>query len=112
MSPEQLSLLTTLACNGAPVGLKELASIEKINRSTLTGFLNLLEQSGLVIRCPHPYDSRRVTARITSYGYEVIDQCKKYYGDQLRKMDVTSRRLIQLCARLHPQMLDLARFEE
>mgnify|MGYP001140572733 CR=1 FL=1 len=67
LTPPQYYILTLLwERDGRP--LKELASICRCSRATITGVVDTLEKKGLVSRQPNPQDRRSLLARLSKKG--------------------------------------------
>jgi DNA-binding MarR family transcriptional regulator len=95
ISPEQVSLL--VAIKYAPgIGVRELATKERVSPPALSNHVDRLERDGLVSRTPSASDRRRVGLALTDEGQRVLRR-------------VRSRRTAWLASRLgdlSPQELD------
>ena len=98
ISPEQVSLL--VAIKYAPgIGVRELATRERVSAPAMSNHVDRLERDGLVRRTPSSDDKRRVGLTLTDEGQRVLRR-------------VRSRRTAWLASRLGkltPE--DLARVE-
>jgi DNA-binding MarR family transcriptional regulator len=71
ISPEQVSLL--VAIKYAPgIGVRELATKEKISAPALSNHVDRLERDGLVRRTPSDADRRRVGLTLTDEGQRLL----------------------------------------
>jgi len=71
ISPEQVSLL--VAIKYAPgVGVRELATRERISAPALTKHVHRLERDGLVTRTPSADDRRRIGLTLTDEGQRAL----------------------------------------
>ncbi|HEX5245910.1 MAG TPA: MarR family transcriptional regulator [Gaiellaceae bacterium] len=71
VSPEQVSLL--VAIKYAPgIGLRELATRERVSPPAMTKHVDRLERDGLVARTPSADDRRRVGVSLTEKGQRVL----------------------------------------
>ena len=71
VSPEQVSLM--VAIKYAPgIGVRELATKERVSAPALSNHIDRLERDGLVSRTPDDADRRRVGLRLTDEGQRVL----------------------------------------
>ncbi|HWX10349.1 MAG TPA: MarR family transcriptional regulator [Gaiellaceae bacterium] len=92
ISPEQVSLL--VAIKYAPgVGVRELATRERISAPALTKHVDRLERDGLVTRTPSADDKRRIGLALTDEGQRALRR-------------VRSRRTAWLASRLRDLSAD------
>jgi DNA-binding MarR family transcriptional regulator len=92
ISPEQVSLL--VAIKYAPgVGVRELATHERISAPALTKHVDRLERDGLVTRTPSADDKRRIGLTLTDEGQRALRR-------------VRSRRTAWLASRLRELSAD------
>jgi DNA-binding MarR family transcriptional regulator len=72
----EFDVLATLRRSGAPYQLSPgaLASSMMLSTGGTTARLDRLEKAGMVERLPSPSDRRSVLVRLTSKGFEVVDQ--------------------------------------
>src|SRR6267378_8180247 len=71
ISPEQVSLL--VAIKYAPgIGVRELATRERVSPPALSNHVDRLERDGLVSRTPDASDRRRVGLTLTEEGQRVL----------------------------------------
>lgn len=86
VSPEQVSLL--VAIKRAPgVGIRDLATRERVSPPAMTKHVDRLERDGLVARTPSDDDRRRVGISLTAEGQRLLRR-------------VRSRRTVWLARRL------------
>lgn len=71
ISPEQVSLL--VAVQYAPgIGIRDLATHERISAPALTKHVDRLERDGLVVRTPSSSDKRRIGVELTDEGQRML----------------------------------------
>jgi DNA-binding MarR family transcriptional regulator len=71
ISPEQVSLL--VAIKYVPgIGIRSLATQERISPPALTKHVDRLERDGLVVRTPSADDGRRIGLALTEEGQRVL----------------------------------------
>jgi DNA-binding MarR family transcriptional regulator len=95
ISPEQVSLLVAIKYTPG-IGVRELASKERVSPPALSNHVDRLERDGLVSRTPSASDRRRVGIALTEEGQRVLRR-------------VRSRRTAWLATRLgslSPEELD------
>jgi DNA-binding MarR family transcriptional regulator len=90
ISPEQVSLL--VAIKYAPgIGIRDLATHERISAPALTKHVDRLERDGLVVRTPSPDDGRRIGVALTEEGQRVLRRVRSrrtaWLATRLRKLD-------------------------
>lgn len=71
VSPEQVSLLVAVKYSPG-IGIRELASRERISAPAMTKHVDRLERDGLVARTQSDDDRRRVGIRITDAGSRLL----------------------------------------
>jgi len=76
LTPTQLSALSTVDRTG-PLRLGDLAAAEGIAPSTLTRLVTVLEERGLVERCPVPGDARASTLTIAPAGHAALERIRE-----------------------------------
>jgi DNA-binding MarR family transcriptional regulator len=87
VSPEQVALL--VAIRRAPgIGIRDLATLERISPPAMTKHVDRLERDGLVERTPNASDGRRVGLSLTEAGQRLLRR-------------VRTRRTAWLAQRLH-----------
>lgn len=86
ISPEQVSLLVAIKYTPG-VGVRELATRERVSAPAMSKHVDRLERDGLVMRTPSSEDRRRVGLTLTDEGQRVLRR-------------VRSRRTAWLAARL------------
>src|SRR6266568_510350 len=95
ISPEQVSLLVAIKYTPG-IGVRELATRERVSPPALSNHVDRLERDGLVSRTPSASDRRRVGLTLTDEGQRVLRR-------------VRSRRTAWLATRLgslSPEELD------
>lgn len=70
LTPTQASVLA-LVTSRAPIGMTELAEIERLNPTMLSRVVGKLVDDDLVHRLPNPADQRAVQLTATPHGREV-----------------------------------------
>jgi DNA-binding MarR family transcriptional regulator len=103
VSPEQVTLL--VAIKYAPgIGIRELASRERISPPALTKHVDRLERDGLVARTPSADDRRRVGLALTAEGQRVLRRVRSrrtaWLATRLRSL--TPDELAALAAAVEP----------
>jgi DNA-binding MarR family transcriptional regulator len=88
----QVSLLIQIQRNRG-IGVRGLASIERMSPASMSGYVDRLEKAGLVKRTPDPNDRRRQGVNLTSEAERVLRSVK-------------SRRTAWLAARLEQLSLE------
>ena len=80
----------------------ELAENEKVQPPSMTRVIAVLEDSGLVIRAPHPSDRRQVVLTATEQGSEVVRQSRRlreaWLAQRLRELTPQERALLRQAA--------------
>src|SRR3954454_6882493 len=71
ISPEQVSLLVAVKYSPG-IGIRGLATHERISAPALTKHADRLERDGLVRRTPDPRDGRRIGLTLTEEGHRVL----------------------------------------
>jgi DNA-binding MarR family transcriptional regulator len=71
VSPEQVSLLVAIKYTPG-IGVRELASRERVSAPALSNHIDRLERDGLVSRTPDTSDRRRVGLTLTDEGQRVL----------------------------------------
>jgi DNA-binding MarR family transcriptional regulator len=71
ISPEQVALLVAIKYSPG-IGVRELATKEKISAPALSNHVDRLERDGLVTRTPSVSDKRRVGLTLTDEGRRVL----------------------------------------
>src|SRR4051812_33901093 len=72
----EFDVLATLRRSGSPYALTPTALYEAtmVTSGAMTNRLDRLEQSGLIVRGPHPGDRRGVVVKLTGKGLALIDE--------------------------------------
>jgi DNA-binding MarR family transcriptional regulator len=71
ISPEQVSLLVAIKYEPG-IGIRELASRERVSAPAMTKHVDRLERDGLVARTPSQDDRRRVGISLTDEGSRLL----------------------------------------
>jgi DNA-binding MarR family transcriptional regulator len=91
ISPEQVSLLVAIKYTPG-VGIRDLATHERISAPALTKHVDRLERDGLVVRTPSPDDGRRIGVALTEEGQRVLRRVRSrrtaWLATRLRKLGV------------------------
>jgi DNA-binding MarR family transcriptional regulator len=87
VSPEQVALLVAIKYSPG-IGIRELATHERVSAPAMTKHVDRLERDGLVVRTPSADDRRRVGISLTDEGQRLLRR-------------VRSRRTAWLAQRLH-----------
>jgi DNA-binding MarR family transcriptional regulator len=90
MTPSRLSALTTIHRRG-PCRLSDVATKERIGKSSVTRIAAKLERDGLVSRVPDPHDGRSALLVTTTAGERVLastnERADEYLRAQLAALD-------------------------
>jgi DNA-binding MarR family transcriptional regulator len=90
ISPEQVSLIVAIKYEPG-IGIRDLATHERISAPALTKHVDRLERDGLVVRTPHPDDRRRVGLALTEEGQRVLRRVRSrrtaWLATRLRGLD-------------------------
>ncbi|HWE89863.1 MAG TPA: MarR family winged helix-turn-helix transcriptional regulator [Pseudonocardiaceae bacterium] len=84
LTPQQAQLLCQLA--GGPVGMGELSRLLHLEKSSLTGLVDRVEQRGLVIRIRDAHDRRACQISLTGKGSELAHECHDDVTSRLDKL--------------------------
>lgn len=84
LTPQQFGLLRFLWEEDG-ITQVELSTRSQIDRTTIGGLIDRLEQSGLLERLPHPEDRRAYKISLTAAGKE-LEQKLTPLADELNKM--------------------------
>jgi DNA-binding MarR family transcriptional regulator len=76
ITPSQLSVLSTLERHG-PLGLKELAAIERVQPPSITRIVAALEVGGMVSRTVAEHDRRSAQAALTDEGRHALARLRR-----------------------------------
>jgi DNA-binding MarR family transcriptional regulator len=68
------------------LSVSEICDFHKVRSATMTGILDTLEKDGQIERLPDPSDRRKVIARITDAGKQLMDDFLPGHQDNIRKM--------------------------
>jgi DNA-binding MarR family transcriptional regulator len=86
----QVSLLVQIKYHPG-IGMRELASLERISVPGMSKFVSRLEEAGLVERAPVEGDQRRVGLSLTPAGHKVLRSVKSkrtaWLAERLRELD-------------------------
>ncbi|MGX6447038.1 MarR family winged helix-turn-helix transcriptional regulator [Patulibacter sp. S7RM1-6] len=81
MTPAEARALRTLARDGAPLRMVELAERMHVVPRTVTTLVDALEQGGLIERRPDPSDRRSTLVQLTPRGEERLDEMRRARRD-------------------------------
>lgn len=83
----QWANLRTLAQAG-PEGLRlsEISKRLRVTEGNITGVIDRLEQSGLVVRVPHPEDRRVIIAQLTPAGKQLCERVGPIFAARLDQL--------------------------
>ena len=80
----------------------ELAERCEVTRGTITGLLDGLERSGLILRKNHPEDRRMLTIQLTEQGLAFIDEIMprhfRRFGEMIERANLSKEEQQQLMA--------------
>src|SRR5205809_3005363 len=86
----QVGLLVQIKA-GPGIGMRELASVERMSVPGMSKFIARLEEAGLVQRAPVEGDQRRVGLSLTAAGHKVLRSVKSkrtaWLSARLRELD-------------------------
>jgi DNA-binding MarR family transcriptional regulator len=103
ISPEQVSLLVAIKYTPG-IGIRDLATHERISAPALTKHVDRLERDGLVVRTPSPSDKRRIGVALTEEGQRVLRRVRSrrtaWLASRLRGLD--ARELAAVEAAIEP----------
>ena len=98
VSPEQVSLLVSIKYSPG-IGVRELATRERVSPPALTKHVDRLERDGLVTRTPSDNDRRRVGLSLTEEGQRVLRRVRSrrtaWLASRLSKLDEHERAAIE-----------------
>jgi DNA-binding MarR family transcriptional regulator len=90
ISPEQVSLLVAVKYTPG-IGIRDLATHERISAPALTKHVDRLERDGLVIRTPSTGDRRRIGVVLTEEGQRMLRRVRSrrtaWLATRLRGLD-------------------------
>jgi len=105
VSPEQVSLLVSIKYSPG-IGVRELATRERVSPPALTKHVDRLERNGLVTRTPSEEDRRRVGLHLTAEGQRVLRRVRSrrtaWLASRLRELDEDQRAAVE--AAIEPLM--------
>lgn len=84
LTPQQAQLLCRLV--GGPVGMTELSRMLHLEKSSLTGLVDRVQQRGLVDRVRDPSDRRACQIALTDEGSRLAYACHTGVTNQLDKL--------------------------
>ena len=107
LTVSQLAALATVERHG-PLTPGELAAHERVRPPSMTKIVTPLEQSGLLVRSPHPTDGRQVLLAITPAGTALLREDRRrreaWLARQLGELDAADvevlRRAVTVLERL------------
>jgi DNA-binding MarR family transcriptional regulator len=102
------SALATVDRHG-PMTPSEVAARERIQRPTATRLLARLEEQGLVVRTPDPYDRRSSLVATTTAGRELMDAMRTrktaFLAQRLEELGPEDRAALERAAQVLERML-------
>jgi DNA-binding MarR family transcriptional regulator len=103
ITPAQAKLMCVIRDRG--MGMAELASILRLEKSSLSGLIDRVEQRGYLHRSPSPADRRAVNVVLTTQGQHLADEFHGEVSSRLahavRHLSAPERaRLAQLISRV------------
>lgn len=99
ITPQQWSVVSALAEEGAPVTLVALARRLMVTKQNMTGMIARLEQLGLAERNDDPNDLRSSRVQLTRRGRTLVDRLRPAYDEWIASLagdDVSERDLQNL----------------
>lgn len=70
------AILKLLDESGETLRCSDLADRVGVSRATITGVLDTLEKSSLIVRVPDPHDRRAFSVKITARGEEILREIR------------------------------------
>jgi DNA-binding MarR family transcriptional regulator len=103
ISPEQVSLLVAIKY-ASGIGIRELATRERVSAPAMSNHVDRLERDGLVQRTPSSSDRRRVGLSLTDDGQRVLRKVRSQRTAWLatRLKDLTLEQLAAIDAAIEP----------
>ena len=89
LTPQQWSVLVTIAHAGAPLSLAALARELLVSKQNMTGMIARLEQLGVVDRSGDPADLRSSRVYLTRRGRSVLEKIQPAYDEWLEQLHAT-----------------------
>jgi DNA-binding MarR family transcriptional regulator len=109
LSPTQTSALASIERCG-PMTPSELATVERVQRPTVTRLLGRLEELGLVSRTPDPADGRSTLLTVTAAGSELLASARTrkdvFLSERLAGLSAADRATLERAAELLEGMLE------
>ncbi len=97
LTPSQTSVLFTIVRSG-PIGLAEVADVERINPTMLSRIVAELCNTGLISREPDPEDRRAARVRATAAGQRLRKRIHRERANALQRhvatLDARQRRAL------------------
>src|SRR5438093_7215819 len=105
----QVSLLVQIKYHPG-IGIRELATLERISVPGMSKFISRLEEAGLVQRAPVEGDQRRVGLTLTAAGQKVLRSVKSkrthWLTEPLRERDPDEPEAIDTANEPHDHLLE------
>ncbi len=99
LSLNQMAVLGCLYRLGGALSIGELAAQERVQPPSMTRAVNCLEQSGDVVRRPHPTDRRQVVVELSDAGRERVladrDRRDAWLAQRLRELTAEERAILR-----------------
>jgi DNA-binding MarR family transcriptional regulator len=109
LSPTQTAALATIERRG-PLTPSELASIERVQRPTISRVAARLVEAGLVERLPDELDRRGARLRVTDEGrrrlHEVRSRKTAYLAERIERLGPEERDLLMRASDLLERLLE------
>jgi DNA-binding MarR family transcriptional regulator len=109
LSPTQTAALATIERRG-PLTPSELASIERVQRPTISRVAARLVEAGLVERLPDELDRRGARLRVTDEGrrrlHEVRSRKTAYLAERIERLAPEERALLMRASDLLERLLE------
>jgi len=86
ITPQQWSVLSALAIEGAPVTLVALSRRLGVTKQNMTGMIARLEQLGLAERNDDPHDLRSSRVQLTRRGRGLVEKVRPAYEQWIAKV--------------------------
>src|SRR3954469_5475774 len=101
LSLNQMGVLGVLARRGE-MTVGELAAAEKVQPPSMTRTVNCLEESGDVVKSPHPTDGRQVVVGLSAQGRDRVlaDRARRdaWPGQRVRELSPEERAVLRQAA--------------
>jgi len=108
ITPQQWSVISALAVEGAPVTLVALSRLLGVTKQNMTGMIARLEQLGLAERNDDPNDLRSSRVQLTRRGRTLVEKIRPAYEQWIAETagSALSEREMQSFARSIERLLE------